>query len=250
MSTPLPDHSVFAHVRAVIFDVDGTLIDSLGIWNTVDVTLVKELGHEPFTKEALCAFREKALLAHASDENPYIGYCADMGKLYGSKLTGSEIHQIRHRISRKLLREDMRLRPGVAEVVKQIRALGIRTAIATTTKRANIDIYDSQNPAIMSELCFSENFPIILTRESVSRIKPDLEIYLKALQHLELKAEDCLVFEDSLAGVSAAHAAGIPVCSIAEPWSENDFPAIRPLVKKHFSSWSEVLTELLETKEF
>lgn len=142
----------------------------------------------------------------------------------------------------------MRWRPGVATVVKRIRALGIKTAIATTTKRANIDIYDTQNPIMMSELRLSENFPLILTRENVRFIKPDPEIYLKALDALRLSPSDCLVFEDTLAGVTAANAAGIPVCSIREPWSVDDLPKIQKIVAKHFQTWEEISLELVERK--
>ena len=245
-----PISSIFHRVRAVIFDLDGTLIDSLGIWNAVDVALVKQLGHSSFSTDELCHFREKALISHAREENPYVGFCADLGRLCGSSLSATEIHKMRYQISRRLLREEMRLRPGAAKVVKKIRSLGMETAIATTTKRANIDIYDQQNTAIMSELKISEHFPIILSRENVHSIKPDPEIYLKALQRLQLPPSECLVFEDSLAGVMAARSAGIPVCSIEEPWSLADLPAIQRLVQKHFRSWQEVWIDLENSSAF
>ena len=157
---------------------------------------------------------------------------------------------MRHRISRQLLREDMRYRSGVTSIVRRIRELGIETAIATTTKRANIDVYDRQNFSIMKELPMRENFPLILTRENVRSIKPDPEIYLKALAELKLPPSDCLVFEDSLVGVTAAKMAGIPVCSIEEPRSVADLPVIRRMVQKHFSSWTEVFSELIDNKSF
>ena len=62
----------------------------------------------------------------------------------------------------------------------------------------------------------------ILTRENVSRIKPDPEVYHLALETLGVRADEARVFEDSLPGLRAAHAAGIQTVVVRDPWSEAD----------------------------
>ena len=61
--------------KIVIFDMDGTLIDSVGIWNEVDRKLSERLGGQPLSEEALQTRRERMLREFSGRENPYLEYC-------------------------------------------------------------------------------------------------------------------------------------------------------------------------------
>ena len=130
----------------------------------------------------LARLREDALVRHALEPNPYVGFCADLAAFCGSPLPGEEVHRERYHISRALLKSDVRLKPGAAAFVKTLSERGFKLAVATTTKRANIDIFET----------------------------------------LGVRADEALVFEDSLPGLRAAHAAGIQTVVVRDPWSEAD----------------------------
>lgn len=236
---------MLTNIRAVIFDLDGTLIDSLGIWNAVDLALARTLGHSEFAGPMLAKFRDEALARHALEPNPYVGFCADFGQLCHSPLTGEEIHRERYRISRQMIRDDVKLKPDADRFVHLLKSRGLKLAIGTTTKRANIDIYGSTNPHIAPRLAFDEVFDVILTREHVTKIKPDPEVYLLAAERLGVDPEHCLVFEDSLQGLRAAIAAGMHTAVIRDAWSEHDREALRTEAERHFDDWQSVIDAAL-----
>lgn len=231
-------------IKAVIFDLDGTLIDSLGIWNAVDLALAQYLGHPEYAGPMLAKFRDDALARHSLEPNPYVGFCADFGALCGSPLSGEAIHKERYRISRELIRTDVHLKPSADIFVKALKARGYRLAIGTTTKRANIDIYGSTNPHIAPKLSFDELFDVILTRENVTKIKPDPEVYLTAAERLGVSPDTCLVFEDSRQGLLAAKAAGMRVAVMQDDWSNDDRDFLKAATPYHFGTWQEAINRL------
>lgn len=96
------------------------------------------------------------------------------------------------------------LRPGVRNVLDAIRPAGLRLALATSSDRAWVTRWLEQHDLL-------RHFETLATRDDVTRVKPDPELYTLAVHRLGLKPHQCLAVEDSLNGATAAAAAGLHV---------------------------------------
>ncbi len=230
--------------KYLFFDLDGTLIDSVGIWNDTDRALIRTLGGAEMESAAVGLRRDRLLAEFKEAGNPYEAYCAWLGAHYGSKETGAELLKRRDAIAREKLARDIAYKPGAADFLKAAKAKGYILAIGTTTRKKNIDIYRAENENIRRAALLDEYFDCILTREDVSAIKPDPEIYEKLRAHFHAEPEECFIFEDSLVGVEAARNAGIEAAGIYDKYSVKEEKDIRKLVSAYFQNWEEAAQAL------
>ena len=113
---------------------------------------------------------------------------------------------------------ELQLRPGLARLLDELAAAGVRLAIATTTSRANFDVLLR---ATLGAAAVAR-FEAVVCGEDVGRKKPDPEAYLLALQRLGLAAARCLAVEDSSNGLRAAMAAGIPTVIVRSLYTRDE----------------------------
>ncbi len=224
--------------------MDGTLIDSIGIWNQVDQALMAAMGGAAEEEMAVGRRRDAFLADHGNEENPYLSYCLFLARHCGCSWSGEKVFQKRYEISRDFLIHQVDYKKGAPEVIQRLHGLGKTLVIATTTKRANMDIYRHLNENIRSKVPLDKYFTAIYTREDVSSIKPSPEVHEKLMADLEKTREDCFIFEDSLAGLMAARTAGIPAGVIYDRYSEKDRNRMVPLAEAWYDSWEDVLSEM------
>ncbi len=234
------DH-LLGMARYAVFDLDGTLIDSLKIWNDVDVALAAELGLDRISPSMIYELRETTLKQFAHAENPYVLWCKVLGEISGSAKSPEALHERRYQLSREALKTSVHWREGAPEFVRALAANGVQMAIATTTRRANVDIYADTNRDMKAILPLRDFFKVIVTREDVANLKPDPEAYQKALFKLGAAPFETIVFEDTLAGVDAAKAAGLQVIALSEPHALADKEAIVAKADAYVEGWEELL---------
>lgn len=108
------------------------------------------------------------------------------------------------------------LRPGIARLIAEARAAGLRLAVATTTSRPNVDRLLAANfPPDAAP------FDVIAAGDEANRKKPAPDVFLLALAGLDIPASEAVAFEDSAAGISSARAAGLPVLATRSRYTES-----------------------------
>jgi HAD superfamily hydrolase (TIGR01509 family) len=113
-----------------------------------------------------------------------------------------------------LVKEHATPRPGLLDLLSDLRQAGVACALATSARKVNaeflLDLFDLED-------CFAT----ILSLEDVTHVKPHPEIFLRALEHLSCHPSRAVVLEDAPKGIRAAVAGGIPVVAVPTPWTRH-----------------------------
>lgn len=186
-------------IRGLLFDLDGVLVNTNPLHAQAWQELAEELGI-PFTPEDHQAFLGisraqclEILLAKGNrslSESEKQRLCARKNARYRELIGGLT---------------PAALLPGVPEFLRAARAEGYRTALGSVSKNAGF---------LLQKLDILELFDAVIDGTQIDNGKPDPEVFLKGAQALGLKPEQCVVFEDSAAGIEAAHRGGMKAVGI------------------------------------
>ena len=187
-------------LRALIFDVDGTLAETEELHRRAFNDAFAAAGlhwhwNEQLYRDLLRVTGGKERIRH------YIEHYAATPVLDGGAIR--DLHGDKTaRYTANVAAGGLALRPGVAKLISEARDAGLRMAVATTTSRDNVD-------ALLAAAFGANPFEIIAAGDEVPAKKPAPDIYRLALQRLGLPASECLAIEDSANGLLSARAAGI-----------------------------------------
>jgi beta-phosphoglucomutase len=176
---------------AVIWDVDGTLVDTAELHFRAWVDLCRDLGHDFTRPEFAATFGRR---------NPEI-----IRYLFGSRFDAAAIDDLGYRkeeLYKAGARQGVSLLPGVRELLEGLHAAGFRQAIGSSAPRGNVDL-------ILEMTGAARFFDAIVSAEDTTRGKPDPQVFLVAAEKLGVPPRRCLVMEDAVAGVEAAKAGGM-----------------------------------------
>lgn len=197
-------HEMLRDIDAVIFDLDGSLVDSMWVWRAIDVEYLGRFGI-PLPEdlqsriegmsfhETAVYFKERFLISDSLEQIK-----ADWNRMAWDKYCG-----------------EVPLKAGVLDFLENCAKNGILLGIATSNSRELME-------AIAAAHGIKQYFGCIMTGSEVLKGKPAPDIYLAAAKNLKVLPCRCLVFEDILPGIQAGINAGMRVCAVADAYSEAD----------------------------
>lgn len=185
-------------VGAVVFDLDGVIVDSEHVWNEARMRLAEERGG----------------LWHAGAQRAMMGMSSTEWSRYMHEVIElpDPPEEISAEVVRRLsaiYREELPLIPGAVEAVRRLRAR-FRLGLASSSNRELIDL-------VLDLAGIAECFEATVSSEEVARGKPAPNVYLEVARLLELPPEDCAAIEDSENGILSARRAGMRVVAVPNP---------------------------------
>ena len=214
-------------VKAVIFDLDGSLVDSMWIWKAIDIEYLGKFGIElpPDLQDSIGgkSFTETAI------------YFKERFQISDSL---EQIKEDWNRMAYDKYANEVPLKPGVREFLNYCREHQIRLGIATSNSRELVD-------NIVRTHDLADYFDCVMTGCEVAKGKPAPDIYLAVAKQLEVAPADCLVFEDIVQGIQAGKAAGMQVCAVDDAFSRAQEKEKRNLADYYIHHYNEVMNILL-----
>lgn len=215
-------------INGVIFDLDGTLIDSMWIWEEIDIEylqryeseLPKDLQHEingmSFTETA-CYFKERFQIPDSIEE----------------------IKQEWNRMAWQKYRDEIPLKDGAMEFLSYLKKQNIPCGIASSNSKELIEL-------VVNKHKIAGFFQSIRNSCEVKQGKPSPDIYLLVAEDLGVKPEECLVFEDVMQGVIGGKRANMKVCNVFDEHVKGDAGQIKRIADYFIKSYHEIMQNKFE----
>jgi len=184
-------------IKGVIFDMDGVLVDNRDIHIEAFLIFCRRHGIDIDTERLM----------------PLFGMGNDdiMTALFGRRIPAEDVDRYskeKEAVYREIFAERITPTPGLVDLLRGLKERGVKIAVGSSGMRANVDF-------VLDKCGIKEYFDAIADGDMITRAKPDPEVFILAASLMGLTGDECLVFEDSFAGIAAARAAGSPVIALA-----------------------------------
>lgn len=222
---------ILEQIKAVIFDLDGTLVDSMWMWRKIDIeylsmyqielpaTLQNEIEGKSFTETAQY-FKERFLIPESIES---------------IKATWNQMAYEKYR-------NEISLKDGVYDFLTYCSLNQIKLGIATSNSQELL-------MAALSGLKIDHYFDSLTTGCDVCIGKPAPDVYLKTAKDLKVSPCECLVFEDIVPGILSGKNAGMKVCAVYDEYSVHQDAEKRKLADYYISSYTQIFDQSYEILE-
>lgn len=209
--------------KGVIFDLDGTLIDSMDVWNQVDIEFFKRRSMEvPEGYKKVISKMPFTAIAEYTKEK------------YNIKESAEEIIEEWHAIALEEYKYNVKLKDGAKEFIEKCKENGLKCTYATASADILCDTVLKANNVY-------EYFDSKAYVYEVDKDKSEPDVYLLAAERLNLNPQECIVFEDIIEGVKSAKKGGFTVCGVYDDSSAKDEKEMREIADYYIKSFTELL---------
>ncbi len=192
--------------KAIIFDMDGVIIDNISFHIEALKIFLKQFGKEITEEYFQTHLNGRTIQEVIAGLKPNAAPAEIMA-----------LAEEKEQIYRDLYRAELKATPGLLNFLEQAKKHGLKMAVATSAITANADF-------TLDGLSIRHFFDAVVDSTMVIKGKPDPQIYLKAAQLLNISPADCVVFEDALAGIESAKAAGMDVVGLYTSLKASELP--------------------------
>lgn len=209
--------------EAILFDLDGTLVDSMWMWEAIDVEYLAMFGKELPDDLQKClegmSFSETAIYMKERFQIP------DSTEVMKAQWNQMACEKYRHEVPYK---------KGALAFLKACKNKGIKMGVATSNSRELVE-------EAAQALSIYDYISHILTACEVKKGKPAPDVYLAVAEKLGVSPEKCLVFEDVSAGIQAGKAAGMQVCAVYDEHTKASEEEIRGMADYYIRDYMELI---------
>lgn len=220
---------MFKGIKAVIFDIDGTLLDSMGIWTDIDDIFVEKYKLNPPDT------------FHSGMEGKSYSETAEYFLELFPELphTSEELQEEWYHMAVDIYRKDVKMKQGAYEFLHDLKEKGFKLGLATSNQRELATV------GLEAHGVF-ELFDVLRTACEVKAGKPAPDVYLSVAEELGVSPSGCLVFEDVPMGILAGKNAGMKVCAVDDWFSASQNEKKKQLADYFIHNYDDIKNKTYE----